>query len=72
MESQEPNRARTKNLVIRLNDYERDALDRAAERYGMSISGVVRFLIRQDEEKAEVRAARLPKPAKKKSRTKAA
>jgi uncharacterized protein (DUF1778 family) len=58
MESHEPNRQRTRNLVIRLNDYEREALERAAERRGMSISGVVRFLVRQDEDKAAERAAR--------------
>ncbi len=42
-------RTRERNLVIRLNDKERDAMDRVAKRLGMSLSETVRYLIRRAE-----------------------
>jgi hypothetical protein len=40
------NRARTRNLVIRLSDREREMLDIVAEREQMNASEVIRLLVR--------------------------
>lgn len=45
-----PQRSRSRNLVIRLNDKERDAMERVSKRIGMSLSETVRYLIRRAEE----------------------
>ena len=54
-----PQRTRQRNLVIRLNDLEREMLDRVAEREGMSASETVRYLVRRaDEELAAKKPTR--------------
>lgn len=47
MESRRPQRTRTRNIVIRLNDAERALLDRIAKREGLSISELFRALLRR-------------------------
>jgi hypothetical protein len=43
-------RTRTAHFVLRLNKTERDILDRVAERFGMSASECMRYLIRRADE----------------------
>jgi hypothetical protein len=43
-------RTRTAHFVLRLNETERDILDRVAERFGMSASECMRYLIRRADE----------------------
>jgi hypothetical protein len=48
-----PRARRRVQLHIVLSDDEADALDRCAERWGLDRSGLVRFLVREDEKRAE-------------------
>jgi hypothetical protein len=55
MEVRSPTRTRTAHFVLRLNDLEREILDRVAGRLHMSASECMRYLIRRADE--EVRPA---------------
>ena len=48
-----PNRMRSTHFVLRLNDHERGALDRVAERLGMNASEAMRHLIRRADENGD-------------------
>jgi hypothetical protein len=50
--SSEENRKRKRNLVIRFNDSEREMLDRVASDRSMTVSELVRYLVRREDEKA--------------------
>jgi hypothetical protein len=52
MATQDPQRTRTQVIVIRLNEHERDALDRVSKRLALSLSETVRHLIRREDEAA--------------------
>jgi hypothetical protein len=47
-------RTRTRNLVIRVNDREREMLAAVSEREQMSVSEAVRWLIRREYERGAV------------------
>jgi hypothetical protein len=47
----EENRTRTRNMVIRLSDRERDMLDAVATHEEMSASEVIRWLVRREHER---------------------
>jgi hypothetical protein len=53
----EETRKRTRNLVIRFNDAEREMLDRVAAGKSMSVSELVRYLVRREDEAARRRGA---------------
>jgi hypothetical protein len=66
MEVQSPvARTRKAHFVLRLNDYERGALDRVGQRLGMNASETMRHLIRRADEDGDTTAPRRrPVPTK--------
>jgi hypothetical protein len=53
--SSEERRKRKRNLVIRFNDAEREMLDRVAADRSMTVSDLVRYLVRREDERARRR-----------------
>ena len=53
------NRTRTRNLVIRLSDLEREAIDSVADHFGMNATQTIRFLIRREQDRIANGVARL-------------
>ena len=64
MEKLDPTRTRQRNLVIRLNDRERDMLDVVATREAMSASETVRWLVRREYDRGEQAVPKAPKTTK--------
>ena len=60
---------REKLFTIRMNDTERERAERVAARYGLNVAGVIRMLLKREDDTGlahEMTDVKLPKAAKKK------